>query len=77
VIHSARNDQFIDEESTGRMGFSAGNNQLMEADSERQDQNARKILKAVTISGSATTTPINYTTKVNFLKNSNSKMSLK
>jgi hypothetical protein len=37
---------------------SAGNNQLMEADSDRQDQNARKILKAVTISGSASTNPI-------------------
>jgi hypothetical protein len=32
---------------------SAGNSQLMEADSDRQDQNVRKILKAVTISGSA------------------------
>jgi hypothetical protein len=32
---------------------SAGNYQLMEADSDRQDQNGRKILKAVTISGSA------------------------
>jgi hypothetical protein len=31
----------------------AGNNQLMEAYSDRQDQNVRKILKAVTISGSA------------------------
>jgi hypothetical protein len=30
----------------------------MEADSDQQDQNARRILKAVTISGSATTTPI-------------------
>jgi ATP-dependent protease HslVU (ClpYQ) peptidase subunit len=28
----------------------------MEADSDRQDQNVRKILKAVTISGSASTT---------------------
>jgi hypothetical protein len=37
---------------------SAGNNQLMEADSDRQDQNVRKILKAVTISGSASTNPI-------------------
>jgi hypothetical protein len=36
---------------------SAGNNQLIEADSDRQDQNVRKILKAVTISGSATTNP--------------------
>jgi hypothetical protein len=34
--------------------------QLMEADSDRQDQYVRKILKKVTISGSATTTPINY-----------------
>jgi hypothetical protein len=32
---------------------SAGNYQLMEADSDREDQNGRKILKAVTISGSA------------------------
>jgi hypothetical protein len=37
---------------------SAGNNQLMEADSDWQDQNVRKILKAVTISGSASTNPI-------------------
>jgi hypothetical protein len=32
---------------------SAGNNQLMEANSDRQDQNVQKILKAVTSSGSA------------------------
>jgi hypothetical protein len=37
---------------------SAGNYQLMEADSDRQDQNVRKILKAVTISGSASSNPI-------------------
>jgi hypothetical protein len=37
---------------------SAGNNQLMEADSDRQDKNVRKILKAVTISGSACSNPI-------------------
>jgi hypothetical protein len=37
---------------------SAGNNQLMEADSDRQYQNVRKILKAVTISGSASSNPI-------------------
>jgi hypothetical protein len=37
---------------------SAGNNQLMEADSDRQDQNVREILKAVTISGSASRNPI-------------------
>jgi hypothetical protein len=37
---------------------SAGNNQLMKADSDRQDQNGQKILKAVTISGSASTNPI-------------------
>jgi hypothetical protein len=66
----------MDEESTGRMIFppgitssgtrnppeewdSAGNIQLIE-DSDRQDQNERKILKTVTISGSATTTPIYY-----------------
>jgi hypothetical protein len=32
-------------------GDSAGNNQLMEADSYRQDQIERKILQTVTISG--------------------------
>jgi hypothetical protein len=37
---------------------SARNNQLMEADSDRQDQNVRKILKAVTISGSSNSNPI-------------------
>jgi hypothetical protein len=37
---------------------SAGNNQLMEADSGRQDENVRKILKTVTISGSASTNTI-------------------
>jgi hypothetical protein len=37
---------------------SAGNYQLMEADSERQDQNGRKNLKAVTISRSAYSNPI-------------------
>jgi hypothetical protein len=37
---------------------SAGNNQLMEADLDRQDQNVQKILKAVTISGSTSTNPI-------------------
>jgi hypothetical protein len=37
---------------------SARNSQLMEADSDRQDQNVRKILKAVTISGSASSNPI-------------------
>jgi hypothetical protein len=36
----------------------AGNNQLMEADSDRQEQNGRKIFKAVTISGSASSNPI-------------------
>jgi hypothetical protein len=36
----------------------ARNNQLMEADSDRQDQNVRKILKAVTISGSVRANPI-------------------
>jgi hypothetical protein len=30
----------------------------MEADSDRQDQNGRKILKAVTISGTASLNPI-------------------
>jgi hypothetical protein len=69
---TAGNYQLIDVESTVRMGFPpgittsgtrnppeeydyAGNNQLMEADS---DQSVRKILKAVTISGSASTNPI-------------------
>jgi hypothetical protein len=37
---------------------SDGNNQLMEADSDQQYQNVQKILKAVTISGSASTNPI-------------------
>jgi hypothetical protein len=37
---------------------SAWNNQLMEADSDLEDQNVRKILKAVTISGSASSNPI-------------------
>jgi hypothetical protein len=37
---------------------SAGNNQLMEADLDWQDQNVQKILKAVTISGSASTNPM-------------------
>jgi hypothetical protein len=37
---------------------SAGNNQLMEADSDWQDQNAPKILKTITISGSATAIPV-------------------
>jgi hypothetical protein len=37
---------------------SAGNNQLMESNSDRQDQNVLKILKVVTISGSARTNPI-------------------
>jgi hypothetical protein len=41
------------------MGF-CWENQLMEADSDWQDQNVQKILKAVTISGSASTTPIYY-----------------
>jgi hypothetical protein len=37
---------------------SAGNNQLMEADSDRQDKNVQKIFNAVTISGSASTNPL-------------------
>jgi hypothetical protein len=37
---------------------SAGNNQLMEAEADRQDQNVRKSLKAVTISGSTSTNPM-------------------
>jgi hypothetical protein len=36
---------------------SSGNNQLIAADSDRQDQNVQKILKAITISGSASTNP--------------------
>jgi hypothetical protein len=36
---------------------SAGNNHLMEADSDQQYQNVRKILKAVTILGSADSNP--------------------
>jgi hypothetical protein len=39
---------------------SAGNNKLMEADSDPQDQNVRKILKAVKILGSASSNPIYY-----------------
>jgi hypothetical protein len=35
-------------------GYSAGNYQLMDADSGRQDQHARKILRTVTIPGSLT-----------------------
>jgi hypothetical protein len=42
----------------GKNSDSAGNYQLMEADSDRQDQNVRKILKAVTISESASSNPI-------------------
>jgi hypothetical protein len=49
---------------------SAGNNQLMEPDSDRQDQNLQKILKAVTISGTRTV-------RVNFFTNLNTKTSLK
>jgi hypothetical protein len=45
-------------ESTVKNRFSAGNNQLMESDSNRQDQNVRKIIKAVTVSGYASTNPI-------------------
>jgi hypothetical protein len=37
---------------------SSRNNQLMETDSDRHDQNVRKIVKAVTISGSASSNPI-------------------
>jgi hypothetical protein len=37
---------------------STGNNQLIEADSGRQDQNVQKILKKLTISGSASSNPI-------------------
>jgi hypothetical protein len=54
---------------------SAGNNQLMEADSDQQDQNVQKILKAVTISGSASTTLIYYEGQL--FKNLNTKTSLK
>jgi hypothetical protein len=55
---------------------SAGNNKLMEADSDQQDQNVLKILKAVTISGSASI-QILYSAKVNFLKNLNTNTSIK
>jgi hypothetical protein len=37
---------------------SAWNNQLIESVSDRQDKNAQKILKTVTISGSAATASI-------------------
>jgi hypothetical protein len=40
----------------------------MEADSDWQDQNVQKILKAVTISGSARKNPIYCTAKVNLKK---------
>jgi hypothetical protein len=43
---------------------SAGNNQLMEADSERQDQNVQKILKTVTLSESQL--QLLYTTRSTF-----------
>jgi hypothetical protein len=53
---------------------STGNYQLMEADSDRQDQNGRQIFKAVTISGSASQqVQILYTVKVNFFNNLNTK----
>jgi hypothetical protein len=43
----------MDEESTGAEEWnSAGNQQLKDADSGRQDQNARKILRMVTNTGS-------------------------
>jgi hypothetical protein len=67
---SAGNYQFIDVESTVRMGFlpgitssgsinppeeedSTGNYQLIDSDSGRQDQNLPKILRTLTILGSA------------------------
>jgi hypothetical protein len=37
---------------------SAWKNQLMEADSDRPDQNVRKILKVITISGSESANPV-------------------
>jgi hypothetical protein len=52
---------------------SAGN--YKEADLVRQDQNVLKIVKVVTIYGSASTNPISL--KVNLLKNLNTKTSLK
>jgi hypothetical protein len=54
---------------------SAGNSQLMEADSGRQDQNVQKVLKTVTISESARTNPI--FCEGQLLKNLNTKTSLK
>jgi hypothetical protein len=56
---------------------SAGNYHLMEADSGRQDPNARKILQTITISGSATPSPLLYTTKVNFFLNLETKKTIK
>jgi hypothetical protein len=53
----------------------ARNNQLMEADSDRQDPNVQTILTGVTISGSAS--KIVYSAKVNFFTNLNTKTSLK
>jgi hypothetical protein len=55
--------------------YSARNDQLIDADLDRQDQNVRKIPKAVTTSGSASTNLIYC--KVNFFKNLNTKTSLK
>jgi hypothetical protein len=48
----------------------------MEADSDRQDQNVRKILKAEIIPGSASTNPI-YCGGQLFFTNLNTKTSLK
>jgi hypothetical protein len=58
--------------------FGARNNQLMEADSDRQDRNSQKILKTVTVSGSATITLIyDSILRQSIFKNLNWKTSLK
>jgi hypothetical protein len=51
-------------------GDSIGNYQLIDSDSGRQDQNSPKILRTVTIPGSADSNLI-YTDNTNFFKNFN------
>jgi hypothetical protein len=56
------------------MGFSR-EYQLVEADSDQQDQIAHKILQGLPISGSATLNPLHY--KSHLIKKLNRKLSLK
>jgi hypothetical protein len=58
-----------------KKGDSAGNRQLIYADSDRQDQSARKILRTVTIPGSATSNPLYC--RCQLVKNLNTKTSIK